>query len=95
MQRYKIFSRFANFVTEKVKFFDKNVRIQFLTARVRLFRTQWTKYSDIIRDNKQSLNIGRLNLPEKEERKGAELKSRAVIEDIMRHMDLPRIDAIS
>ena len=68
MQRYKNFSRFANFVTGKVKFFDKNVRIQFLTARVRLFRTQWTKNSDIIRDNKQSLNIGEFNSPEKEEK---------------------------
>ena len=85
MQRYKNFSRFANFVTEKVKFFEKNVRILFLTAKVRLFRTQWTKYSDIIRDNKQSLNIGEFNSPEKEERKGAELKSRALNKDIMRH----------
>ena len=60
--------RFANFVTENIKFFEKNVRIQFLTARVRLFRTQWTKYSDVIRDNKQSLYIGEFNSPEKEER---------------------------
>ena len=29
VQRYKNFSRFANFVTEKVKFFDKKVQIKF------------------------------------------------------------------
>ena len=49
---------------------------------------------DDIRDNKQSFYIGGLNPPGKEERKGAELKSRAPNKDVMRHMNMPRIDAI-